>query len=100
MTPKCCDWSDWVRFVTKTRQDNYVIDSSAAYIENETGLLWLIRQDAVIDEAKQDNKVINHTGVIYTKNESEISWLTGQGVVYDKNGIRQWCDKSYRCGLY
>ena len=46
------DWLDWVRSMTKTRQDNDLTDC---------------------------------IGVVYTKNEIELLWLIGQGVVCDKN---------------
>ena len=34
---------------------------------------------------RQDNDMINRTSVVYVKNETELSWLIGSGVVCDKN---------------
>ena len=36
-------------------------------------------------KARQDNDVIYHIGAFYTKNDTELLWLTGQGVFYDEN---------------
>ena len=45
------DQSDWVPFVTKTRQDNDVIHHiGAAYVENNTKLSWPIKLGANYDE--------------------------------------------------
>ena len=50
------DWSDCVRFVTKTRDDNDMIDHiSLVYAEIETELLWPIWPCAICDE-KQTGK--------------------------------------------
>lgn len=48
---------------------------------------------------KKQEKVTNHTGAVYTKNETKSSSLIQQGVVYDVEQIEQRCDRSYRCGL-
>ena len=40
----CHGWSEWVSFVTKTRDDNDMIDRiGTIYAENDTKLLWPIR---------------------------------------------------------
>ena len=45
------DWLNWVSTVTKTRQDNDVIDhTDVVYIENETELSWLIGLGTIYDE--------------------------------------------------
>ena len=45
------DWLNWVSTVTKTRQDNNVIDhTDVVYIENETELSWLIGLGTSYDE--------------------------------------------------
>ena len=45
------DWLNWVSIVTKTRQDNDVIDhTDVVYIENETELSWLIGLGTIYDE--------------------------------------------------
>ena len=45
------DWLNWVSTVTKTRQDNNVIDhTDVVYIENETELSWLIGLGTIYDE--------------------------------------------------
>ena len=36
-------------------------------------------------KTKQDNDVIDRIGVIYAKNDTELSWLIGHGVVCDEN---------------
>lgn len=38
-------------------------------------------------KTRQDNGVANYIGVIYAKNEIELSWSIGLGTVYDKNQI-------------
>lgn len=48
---------------------------------------------------KRQDKVTNHTGALYTKNETKSSRLIQQGVVYDVEQIEQRRDRSYRCGL-
>ena len=36
-------------------------------------------------KTKQDNELIDHTGVVYTKNKIELSLPIDPGVVYDQN---------------
>ena len=50
-------------------------------------------------KTKQDNDVTESIGVIYVKNNIELSWPTGSGADYDENQIRQLHDQLYRCGL-
>ena len=38
----------------------------------------------------------NHTGTVYTKNETELSWLIESGIVCDENQKGQWRDQSYK----
>lgn len=44
-----------------------------------------MRLDAVYEETKQDNDVANLIGTIYAKNETELLWPIGLGVVCDEN---------------
>ena len=48
---------------------------------------------------KQDNNVIDHTSLLYTENETELSCPIGQGTVYDQNQMGQRRDCSYRYDL-
>ena len=34
-------------------------------------------------KSRQDNNVTDHTGALYAKNETELSWPIRQGAVYD-----------------
>lgn len=34
---------------------------------------------------KQDNGLIDHTGVVYTENETKLSWLIESGEICDEN---------------
>ena len=36
-------------------------------------------------KTKQDNRLIDHTGVVYTENEIELSWSIEAGALYDEN---------------
>ena len=33
---------------------------------------------------RQDNDLINHTSMVYTENDTKLSWLIGSGVGYDE----------------
>lgn len=48
---------------------------------------------------KQENVVTDCTGVVYTENETELSWSIEPSAVCDENQIGQWKDQSYKCGL-
>ena len=51
MKLSCLDWSDWVRSVEKTRQDNDMTDCiDADYAKNKTVQLWSIELGIVYDE--------------------------------------------------
>ena len=43
-------------------------------------------------KTRQENDVINHTHVVYAKNDNDLSWLIESGADYDKNPIGQLCD--------
>ena len=49
---------------------------------------------------RHDNNMTNHIGVIYVRNDTELSWLIGSGVDCDKNQIRQQRDWWYRYSLH
>ena len=38
----------------------------------------------------------DHTDTVYTKNETELSWLIESGIVCDENQKGQWRDQSYK----
>ena len=51
MKLSCYVWLNWVRSVTKTRQDNDMTDCiGTIYVENETELSWPIKLGVVYDE--------------------------------------------------
>ena len=50
-------------------------------------------------KTKQDHDLINHAGVVYIKNDTDLSWLIGSSVDCDENQIGQLRDSLYRCGL-
>lgn len=57
--------------MTKTRQDNNVIDHiGLAYVENNIKLSGLIKSGTVYDETKQDNDVTNLPRVVYIENKT------------------------------
>ena len=37
----------------------------------------------------QDNKMIDRIGTVYVENETELPYLIGPGVIYDKNQTTQ-----------
>ena len=37
---------------------------------------------------REDNNVIDRTGAVYAKNETERSWSIMQGAIYDENNIK------------
>ena len=41
----------------------------------------------------------DHTGTIYTKNKTKLSWSIGSSAACDKNQTGQQRDQSYRSGL-
>ena len=44
----------------------------------------------VYDEPRQDNDVIDCTGVAYAKNETELLWLIRPGMICDENQTTTW----------
>ena len=40
-------------------------------------------------KTRQDNDVIDYKGIVYVKNEVELSWLIELSAVYDENQTRQ-----------
>ena len=51
-------------------------------------------------KTKQDNDVIDHIGLVYTKKNIELSRPIWPAVVYEENQTRQWCDQLYMCHLH
>ena len=51
-------------------------------------------------KARQDNDVTDHTGVIYAKNEIELSWSIEQDAVYHEKQTRKQSDRLYMFGLH
>ena len=39
-------------------------------------------------KTRQDNDMTNRTGALYTKNDIELLWPIGLGVIYDKSKTR------------
>ena len=48
---------------------------------------------------RQGNNLTDRIGLVYVKIEIELSKPIWPGAIFDENQIRQWCDRSYRCGL-
>ena len=48
---------------------------------------------------RQDNDVISHTGPLYPKNKTELSWPIRQDTVYDEDQTGQQRDWWYKCGV-
>ena len=100
MTMSCCDLSDWVPFVLKTKQDNNVTyHTSAVYAKNDVKLSWPIKLDATRMKTKQDNDVTDLISLVYTENKIELSWLIRVIVAWGKNQTKQQCDQTYKCGI-
>ena len=51
-------------------------------------------------KTRQDNDMIDHTCMIYVKNDNEISYRMGSSAICDKNKSGQRRDRSYRCSLH
>ena len=51
-------------------------------------------------KTRQDNDMTDLIGMVYAKNETELSWSIRLDVVCDENQAWQWPDRSYRCGLH
>ena len=86
--------------MTKTRQDNDMIDGiGAVYAENETELSKSIEPVQSMTKIRKDNDMIDCIGTVYAKSDTELSWSIRPCANYDKNQIGQWRDW-YRCGLY
>lgn len=49
---------------------------------------------------KQDNEMTDRIDATYVKNEIELSWPIGSGVVYDETQAKQWHDQSYKYDLH
>ena len=57
--------------MTKTRQDNNVIDHiGLTYVENNIELSGPIKSGAVYDETRQDNDVTNLPRVVFIENKT------------------------------
>ena len=101
MKLRCHDWSNPVRSMMKTRQDDDIIDhTGVVYAKNKTKLSWPIKPTAFYDE--------NHIGkwcdwtyrCDLQENDIELSSLIGLGVVCNENQTRQLHGWSYKCGIY
>ena len=53
-----------------------------------------------IMKTRKNNDMIDCIGVVYTKNKIELSWLIGQGAVYDKKQTGKIYGRLYRCNLH
>lgn len=63
---------DRVRFVTKTRQDNDVIEWIVmVYLENDIELMWQMRMGVIFDEDKTSD-MTNRTSSIYVENDIKL----------------------------
>ena len=45
------------------------------------------------------NDMTNSVGVVYTENETKLSWPIRLGVIYDEKDVRQLHNRSYRYDL-
>lgn len=94
------DRSDRMWSTMKSRWDNNVTDCvGVIFIEYDIGLSSLNKYCEIYDEERQDNDVIDHTSLLCTKNENELSCLIRQSTIYDLDRARQQCDWLYRHGL-
>ena len=94
------DRSDWVPFVTKTRQDNNMTYCTyMVYVEKETKLLWLIEPCLVYDKRQtgQRRDQLHRSGLCQKWNWAIVT--DRLGAVCDENQIGQQHERSYRCGL-
>lgn len=68
----------------------------------KTKLSYGNRLDRVwfMTKTRQDNDLIDHIGLVYVKNDIELSRLIWLTVIYDKNETGQWLDQLYRCRLH
>ena len=60
---------------------------------------WM-NQVLSMTKIRHENDMIDHTGAIYAKNNTKLSWPIRSGANCDENQIRQLHDQSYRCGLH
>lgn len=51
-------------------------------------------------KTRQDNDLIDRIGLVYAKNDIELSRLIWLTVIYDENETGQWLDQLYRCRLH
>ena len=67
----------------------------------KTKLSYCDQLDCVrfVMKARQDNDLIDHLGMFYTKNDIELTLPIRSGVDCDENQIGQLRDWSYRCDL-
>ena len=69
------DRLDRMRSITKTRQDNDVINHKGViFIEYDTELLRPNGHCVVYDEDQTRNDVIDHIGLLYTEKETKLLW--------------------------
>ena len=59
--------------------------TSVVYTEYKKELSWLIELGIFYEENQISNDVIDHTNVVYAKNEIESLWSIKPGVVCNKN---------------
>ena len=84
----------------KTRHDNDVTDHTMQSTSKMKLNCWdLYDWVQSVMKTKQYYVVIDHTGAVYTKNETELSWPIRLSVIRDENQIEQQHDWSYRCDL-
>lgn len=50
-------------------------------------------------KTKQDNDVVDCSGAIYTKNDTELLCSIGLKIDYDENQVGQRHDQTYKCSL-
>lgn len=74
--------------MTKTRQDNNVIDrTSVVYAKSDIEFSWLIRLGANYDE---NHYMIDRNDAVYVENDIKQPWSIWPGSIYDENQTGQW----------
>ena len=72
-------WHDWLFYVLSTLKPKLNCPNLCDWVR-------------YVIKTRQDNDVIDFTNVVYSKNETKLSWSIEAGAVCHKNKIGQWHD--------
>ena len=74
MKLSCCDRSNLVQFVMKTKQDNDMIDNiGLVYIKTKLNCRDISDRVQSVMKTRQENNLTDCRGVVYAENKIEIS---------------------------